>query len=544
MADTHTNASGLFELGGLMADPSSEPMFLGTNNTWEGSAESFAAAWLANRAFCVKMRSSIVSLDFDRDDLEELPRALEAIQESDLPWLEIASSGCSSPNRHIYVNTGGDAAAKRLAASLKSVCKPKVIRTGQPMRPPGVRHRSSHATATPVNSDQAASFITTIVPDWSELLAELRPSTRQLIAEGPGKDRSAWDHKVTWQLIFDGLTDAEIVLLALSPGTPFSEKARQKNGDDGLEYLLGGVAKVRRQMADQGLTSQRLVRSRADVDDLLSRYRADVERRPPGDYGGLTDRRVLLACLDLFAELHTLKRGLACRDVALAAGIGRTTAGKALQRLRSAGWLKLVDPARGLDGLSARYQLTVPLVRTGLEAPGGRAGPVLPSAETRLPVFRHRFLSESGRTIWNHLPPDKEVQRKELLQLTGLMASTLDRALARLIRYGAVERIRRGWYKKCDIDLEELGELHGADLVAKRQSLKFAQERQGLGERRVRRLGVLTPAFEVIDSNRVVEVATGEFFDIASFEDRAATEVLALTPPEGEPAASSAGGTT
>jgi hypothetical protein len=544
MAGTYTSASTLFVLGGLMADPSSTPMFLSANNTWEGSVDSFAAAWLTNRAFCVTMRSSIVSLDFDRDDLEDLPRALEVVRESGLPWLEIASSGRGTSNRHIYINSGGDAAARQLDASLSSFCKPKVIRTGQPMRPPGVRHRRNHATATPVNSDQATSFLAEIRPDVSELLAELQPSTRQLIAAGPGDDRSAWDHKVTWQLVFDGLADAEIVLLALSRGTPFSEKARQRSGDDGLNYLLGGVAKVRKQMADRGLIPQRLVRSRADVDDLLARYRAEVERRPPDDYGGLTDRRVLLACLDLFAELHTLKRGLACRDVALAAGIGRTTAGKALRRLRAAGALKLVDPARGLEGLSARYQLTVPLVRTGLEAPGWCAGPVPPSAETRLPVFRHRFLSESGRTIWNHLLLDREIQRKELLQLTELKASTLDQAMARLIRYGAAEKTRQGWYKKCDVDLEEIGELYGADPIAKRQQYKVAEERQGFGEFRAERLGVLAPGLEVVDSNRVVDVATGEFLDIASLAERAATEISVLTPPSNGPTTISMGGTT
>jgi hypothetical protein len=73
--------------------------------------------------------------------------------------------------------------------------------------------------------------------------------------------------------------------------------------------------------------------------------------------------------------------------------------------------MEFADPAQGGD--CAQYRLTTAPMMTRLEAPGGCASHVTPSAGTHLPIFRRSFLSESGRVIWVHLPSDRKIQWKE-----------------------------------------------------------------------------------------------------------------------------------
>ncbi|MHB8246242.1 MAG: MarR family transcriptional regulator [Acidimicrobiales bacterium] len=75
--------------------------------------------------------------------------------------------------------------------------------------------------------------------------------------------------------------------------------------------------------------------------------------------GGSTDRVVLEVALEVATRIKRVSDiGLSVRDIADAAGIGRTTASKSLRRLTKRGWLRRSEPAHGIE--PARYQVGIP----------------------------------------------------------------------------------------------------------------------------------------------------------------------------------------
>ena len=91
---------------------------------------------------------------------------------------------------------------------------------------------------------------------------------------------------------------------------------------------------------------------------------------------GSTDRAVLKVCHQLGSSYGSLRVPLATRAVGVQAGVTKATAGRALKRLRTKGWLVLIRTSR--EDRSAVYQLTAP---PGSDLPVEILGELLPFEE-------------------------------------------------------------------------------------------------------------------------------------------------------------------
>jgi hypothetical protein len=216
-----------------------------------------------------------------------------------------------------------------------------------------------------MDRSQLDEMTSMVVPDPESVWFSLQPSARDLITAGPGQgDRSNWDHKVTWRLILDRLTDTQILVLALWEAIPFSEKMREQMSRAprrGLGYLVRGIARIRA----KAIIPHRLIHSRQDADQYLNRIRAAAETIPPADLGGILRRRVLLAVIDMCAEQHTITGTISARSLGAAAGVHRNTASAALRDFVKGGWLRFVSAASGAR--AAEYSLDTLRLVTYLE---------------------------------------------------------------------------------------------------------------------------------------------------------------------------------
>jgi hypothetical protein len=101
--------------------------------------------------------------------------------------------------------------------------------------------------------------------------------------------------------------------------------------------------------------------ARYEVGPSLSKVAEAIRHFPwQGEAGG-TDSMVLRAHLDC-CRRGQAQHDASARDLADRAGITRATVGVSHRRLREAGWLQLLQPARG--GHAARWRLCLPSARS------------------------------------------------------------------------------------------------------------------------------------------------------------------------------------
>jgi DNA-binding MarR family transcriptional regulator len=323
---------------------------------------------------------------------------------------------------------------------------------------------------------------------------------------------------VTWRLILGGLSDTQILVLALWDKIPFSIKMREQQArtpGQGLAYLLGGIAKIRA----KAIIPHRLIHSRQDADQYLTRIRAAAETIPSTDVGGIIRRRVFLAVIDMCQVQHSTTGTISARSLAKAAGVHRNTASKALRDFVKAGWLRFVSAASGAR--PAEYSLDTPRLVTYLKTRGGVPSRyVTGTGETNHVAFWHGHLNESGRLVYGAIPNGPPVKRKQVIQATGLASSTVDRALSKLVSWGLLEKPERALYARVDVDLDVLAETYGLDLREKKREQGTERERVQFGRYRLARIAELSNVDErlwlPVDSYSVANVLTS---DVVAIDD-------------------------
>jgi DNA-binding transcriptional regulator YhcF (GntR family) len=493
-------------------------MYLSTDNDNAGRESSLARAWMSGRPFAVPYDAAVTPVDFDDEELPRYQDARRVLAKEDAPFLEVASGGPASRRRHIFAYTPDETQRAGIQGELEDLLGKKAVRAGSLMRPPGSPHHSGRVRSMLMDRGQLDAMISMVVPDPESVWNTLQPSTRDLITAGPGRsNRSDWDHIVTWRLILGGLSDTQILVLALWDQTPFSMKMREQQArgpGQGLAYLLGGIAKIRA----KATIPHHLIHSRQDADQYLNRIRAAAETIPSADLGGILRRRVFLAVIDMCAGQHTTTGTISIRSLGAAAGVHRNTASAALRDFVKAGWLKFGSAASGAR--AAEYSLDTPRFVTYLKARGGVPSRyVTRTGETNHVVFWHGHLNESGRLVYGAIPNGPAVTRSHVIQVTGLAPSTVDRAFKKLVSWGLLERPERGLYVRVDVDLDVLAETYELDLREKKREQGTERERIQYGRYRLARIA---------ESSRDVDVRLWLPVDSYSVANRLTSQVVAI----------------
>ena len=148
-----------FHLAASLVSGKKSFMYIGENNRQAGWADSLVEAWDSGRAFCCDMRPAIIPVDIDAGQLDYLDEFRTLIEASGHAFVEVASSGLASPNRHFYVEVEDADTREAFCEALRGICGAMPVRVGQKMRPPGTPHRSGLAISEPVDPAQVDRFL-------------------------------------------------------------------------------------------------------------------------------------------------------------------------------------------------------------------------------------------------------------------------------------------------------------------------------------------------------------------------------------------------
>lgn len=247
--------------------------------------------------------------------------------------------------------------------------------------------------------------------------------------------------------------------------------------------------------------TQRVAASPA-VPDLFTvrRTLADAaalaDRLPWKGQAGNGDRATLAGVLRIAEEgtprkprrLPSLVLALSARDVAEAAGVGKSTAARALARLTERGWLVLVEAAK--EGNAARYRLRLPVALDGTpslpvgEAKVSHLGTHPLAALVTLDAFAPRALGRSGARVLAMLDPLEPQTPAALAERLGLTVPTVRRALRALEAVGAAWRERQGrgfrWSARVEaLEADRIAEAYGTAGRAERRALEHDRDREG-----------------------------------------------------------------
>ena len=199
------------------------------------------------------------------------------------------------------------------------------------------------------------------------------------------------------------------------------------------------------------------------------RARGDADRWS-GQAGNST-RAALEAVLAVCEQARTLSPLLAVRTVAELAGVGKSTAGRALERLLERGYLVRVKGPR--YDRAATYRLVTPaelghtLPPDGVESVSHLRTPEPPALLTYLQsdAFHARALGRTAARVLAFLDELEPVTTAALAERLGLTARTVRQALDRLEAVGAVQRHQAGkalaWTGRPDqLDHQEVAEAY------------------------------------------------------------------------------------
>jgi DNA-binding transcriptional ArsR family regulator len=188
----------------------------------------------------------------------------------------------------------------------------------------------------------------------------------------------------------------------------------------------------------------------------------EAEPRWHGRTGG-TDLEVLRALYGAAMRGGTFDPTASLRQLAEATGRQRQTVAKALGRLVTAGYLRLLAKGKGDD--ASQYRLLRPLQDTTAvnEPLAWRASPGSSGSITALPeVFRPPLgLGPTAYRIWQMLDQDERLTARQLATATGLAQRTVSEALLRLLSAGLAMNDDDGGWQRYEDDLDELAEAIG-----------------------------------------------------------------------------------
>ncbi len=223
----------------------------------------------------------------------------------------------------------------------------------------------------------------------------------------------------------------------------------------------------------------------------VTRLRHAVDAAYWSSVAGATDRRILLAHLDIVDETAKLDHGASVREVAERAFCVAETVTRSHRRLRTDGWLRLVRGYRPGTRASAIWRVQVPApwrdrarkIRT-LSTPRGGVQETVRGVHTLAPhdIWTREGLGPSCGLVWSQTDASHGVRPKVLAELLGNSPSTIRRHLARLRKHALLVRGPGGWLRG-PASLDSVAQALGVVGTLARQRALHSKERQIFGGR-------------------------------------------------------------
>lgn len=145
-------------LHSIIVDMGRPAMYLNSENKNAGF-DDYADAVESGLAYCIETRPEIIPVDVDEKQLRYLPAYREILESNGDPFLEVASGGLNSPNRHFYVLVPDIERRKNLINQLKTIGGAIAVRVNQKIRPPYTPHRDGVNVSTPINENEFISLV-------------------------------------------------------------------------------------------------------------------------------------------------------------------------------------------------------------------------------------------------------------------------------------------------------------------------------------------------------------------------------------------------
>jgi DNA-binding IscR family transcriptional regulator len=230
-----------------------------------------------------------------------------------------------------------------------------------------------------------------------------------------------------------------------------------------------------------------------DVDDLLQRFRINAGRW--GNTEAAASQRTILTAL-AYLTLHTGKRVVAAsiRDLALLAGLGRTTSATALHALTEAGF---IEPVRSHDGANAAEWKLTPNLSTGTDRVRSQPlkNPRPPTElfmlrtalvdilEAQLTDQRHDLFTRAGHghlagRLYAVLKNRDSVSVDSAAQLLGVSIRHATTVLSRLRHSKLVVKTANGWVRAKQDLRNQAARLLGVFGVLRDRGERYAAERE------------------------------------------------------------------
>ena len=469
-----------------VAKPGMPAVLFDAENRRTGCAD-LESAVAGGRPFTVQLREEIFAVDHDAPQRQEHVDALLAELRGEGALPVVLASGRPG-HAHLFARIHDRAPRERYAA----MAKLRGLEVRRAIRPPGAPHRHG----LPVTFMEPADPWTAL-----ERLSPPAPaplSTRMLKLLGTGdiaaagyRDRSAALFGFTLAAVDAGWSCDQFTEALLVPSNRLGEKLWDRSPAARRRYLEATWAK-----AEARAERFPAISSRAEVLTIIDGIRETASAHRWKGMAGLSDRDVLLAHLELAAQVGSLRYHGSVRTIAELAAQQRTSVTTAQARLRASGWIDLVQAARGTNAnvwrLRAGTRTDTPTSRARSEAgttpdtPTSLRGVMRKSVRGSTAAPTHdvwrwrgvngaRGLGKAAHRVWFELSSGARPS-SELCERLGLKERMLRRHLARLATYGLAEREGTGW-KRGAAELDAVAEILGVAGTAERQRRQHSVER-------------------------------------------------------------------
>jgi DNA-binding MarR family transcriptional regulator len=417
---------------------------------WRGLDELIAD----DACFAVELDPCVVALDADTLAAGRAVSDLAArLGRSGITAVVLASG--APGHRHLFarINDHGlrhDIKARARRAGVD-------VRDGAALiRPPGTRHRSGIAPVlqAPATWDQALKALEA----HGEPTARLSPRLFSLIRHGDTAGRYRRD---------DGSVDDSRVVQAICNLAALQQvPATKVRALLAQPWAKGGRSLHRRaqrnpQLAEaffdrtwrraQDWPGRPAVRSRAEALAEIEQIVDAFDQQPRSGQTGSSDVTVFHAAAAL-ARRHGGRRApMSVRDLADSSGRATGTVVRALRRLRSHGWLQLVE--QGHHDTANTYQLNEPPSArrtTTASPPVGGVGSVPNLRDPGHDAFAAGALGSGGWRVLRALDPHEGISTAAMADQLGLHPGTVRRHLARLSAEGLAWHDEGLWYSSAN----------------------------------------------------------------------------------------------
>lgn len=236
------------------------------------------------------------------------------------------------------------------------------------------------------------------------------------------------------------------------------------------------------------------LRDKASVVEKLARLSRRIEASWWQGRSGSSDRAVALTLVAMAHEIGVFDLDASVRDIAIRAGVGRSTVSRSLDRLTEAGLIELVVDEERSELYARRYRIDLHWRAwrsdfTGhiTDSPLGEEQCVPLSQLTNHPVFLRGALGPTAGRLFFSLE-DREVTAKQAASMVGVREESSRRNLDRLVKNGMAFRApgRPAKYRinpeVAADDLNELAAQYGVLDWQERTADRYQRERDGYAE--------------------------------------------------------------